>query len=268
MKMKFSSLLVFNRYIFVCLFLSICLDAQSEQVIPLSNHIGYDLDAEENLYYQIFTDLPSFESAKFFMISKDRIEARISFVEFSQKKVNLRAYSLKEFSDMQFKTMQMPPITESIRESFRKNLTYLRTRDILRDIPKGQYVIIEDKNSKKIKGTLLGFSRDRLFIQTPISVKQIPITRMVKISYRDVIAQKPELKGYVYGAAAFLGFILMESWNRQTRPDWQYKWNNRFSGLILGLIGGAELYDTAMILITPKTNFSLTSGEQEKILDK
>ena len=86
MKMKFSSLLVFNKYIFVCLFLSICLDAQSEQVIPLSNHIGYDLDAEENLYYQIFTDIPSFESAKFFMVSKDRIEARISFVEFSQIK--------------------------------------------------------------------------------------------------------------------------------------------------------------------------------------
>ena len=129
-------------------------------------------------------------------------------------------------------------------------------------------MIIENKNFKKIKGTLLGFSRDRLFIQTRISVKQIPITRMVKISYREVIAQKPELKGYVYGAAAFLGFILMESWNRQTRPDWQYKWNNRFSGLILGLIGGAELYDTAMILITPKTNFSLTSSEQERILDK
>ena len=50
---------------------------------------------------------------------------------------------------MQFKTMQIPPITESIRESFRKNLTYLRTRDILRDIPKGQYVIIEDKNFKR-----------------------------------------------------------------------------------------------------------------------
>ena len=85
---------------------------------------------------------------------------------------------------------------------------------------------------------------------------------------RQAIAQKPELKGYVYGAAAFLGFILMDSWNMQTRPDWQYKWNNRFSGLILGLIGGAELYDTSMILITPKTNFSLTSSEQERILDK
>jgi len=60
----------------------------------------------------------------------------------------------------------------------------------------------------------------------------------------------------------------METWNRQTRPEWQFKWNNRFSGSILGLILGAELYDTAMILFTPQTHFGLTSNELDKLIQK
>ena len=242
--------------------------SQDGDVIALTDHIGFDLDAEENLHYQIFTDIPSFESAKFFMVSKNRIEARISYVEFSQTKISRRAFDLREFSDLQYKLMKAPKITDEIRKSFKTNLTYLKTREVLSSIPKGQYVVVKHKNGKKIKGTLLGYRKDRLFIQTPISVKQIPITRMVRISYRENIISRPEWKSYIYGGAAFLGFVLMETWNRQTRPEWQFKWNNRFSGSILGLILGAELYDTAMILFTPQTHFGLTSNELDKLIQK
>ena len=70
---------------------------------------------------------------------------------------------------------------------------------------------------------------------------------------------------HFYGLAAVLGFGLMESWNRQTQPAWGQQWHNRFLGAIFGLIAGAEIYDTSMILLSKKTQFGLTPAELEKI---
>lgn len=76
----------------------------------------------------MFPDISNFESAQFFEINNNRIETRISFVEYTRIKVSRRAYTQKEFIDLQIRLNQMPEITEEIRESFRKNLTYLRDR--------------------------------------------------------------------------------------------------------------------------------------------
>ena len=159
----------------------------------------------------------------------------------------------------------MPPITEQIRESFRKNLTYLRTKDILKSIPKGQYVEINHINGKKLKGTLLSFNKDRLFVQTPMSVKMIKMTSMERITYRDNIIDRPELQKFIYSGAAIMGLIMLELWNRQTNPIWAYRWHNRFFGATLGLLAGAELYDTSMIMMTKKTKFGLSASELKKL---
>ena len=95
--------------------------SQEGEVVEITKDIGYTLDAEENLYYKVFTDIPNFESAQFFEISRNRIESRISFVEFTKIKISKRAFDLKEFDDLQFRLKQMPTITDDIRESFRKN---------------------------------------------------------------------------------------------------------------------------------------------------
>ena len=159
----------------------------------------------------------------------------------------------------------MPPITEQIRESFRKNLTYLRTKDILKSIPKGQYVEINHINGKKLKGTLLSFNKDRLFVQTPMSVKMIKMTSMERITYRDNIIDRPELQKFIYSGAAIMGLIMLELWNRQTNPIWAYRWHNRFFGATLGLLAGAELYDTSMIMMAKKTKFGLSASELKKL---
>ena len=57
----------------------------------------------------------------------------------------------------------------------------------------------------------------------------------------------------------------METWNRQTSPDWGYRWHNRFIGATLGLVAGAEVYDISMILLTKKTQFGLTPEELDKL---
>ena len=119
---------------------------QKREVITITTHIGHTLDAEENIHYSVFTDIPNFESAQFIEINPNRIEARISFVEYTNKKVSRRAYNLKDFSNLQLRLKQIPNITNEIRESFRKNLTYLRTKEVLENIPTGQYVSVKHRN--------------------------------------------------------------------------------------------------------------------------
>ena len=166
------------------------------------------------------------------MSENDTVEARISYLEFTRTKTSKKIFALRSFVDLQLQLNAMPPITEQIRESFRKNLTYLRTKDILKSIPKGQYVEINHINGKKLKGTLLSFNKDRLFVQTPMSVKMIKMTSMERITYRDNIINRPELQKFIYSGAAIMGLIMMELWNRQTNPIWAYRWHNRFFGAI------------------------------------
>ena len=61
---------------------------QKGEIIPLTKHVGFTLDAEENLYYEVFPDIPNFKSAQFFEINNNRIEARITSVSYT----HLRAH--------------------------------------------------------------------------------------------------------------------------------------------------------------------------------
>ena len=239
--------------------------SRQAEIVEIGRDIGFTLDAEENKYYEIFIDIPNFESAQFFQSHKDTIDARISYLEFTRTKISKSKFTLKSFVELQLRINEMPPITNQVRESYRKNLTYLRTKDILRGIPKNQYVEINHINGKKLKGTLLSFNKDRLFIQTPMSVKMIKITSMERITYRENIIDRPDWQKYIYSGAAIIGLVAMEIWNTQTNPIWAYRWHNRFFGATLGLIAGAELYDTSMILMSKKTNFGLSSSDLKKL---
>ncbi|MBL7031018.1 MAG: hypothetical protein ISR89_07625 [Candidatus Marinimicrobia bacterium] len=238
---------------------------QKGEIVPLTKHIGFTLDAEENQYYEVFPNISNFESAQYFEMTNKRIEARISFIDYTQIKVSRKSFTPTEFISLKNRLMQMPEITEEIRESFRKNLTYLRTEEILENIQTGQYVSVKHQNGKWVRGTLLSYKNEKLLLQTPFAVKQIPITKMERINYREKIIQRPQWKMQFYGLAALLGFGLMESWNRQTQPAWGQQWHNRFVGAIFGLIAGAEVYDTSMILLSKKTQFGLTPSELDKI---
>ncbi len=252
------------RYVLSAL-LVIPLMGQERDVVNITRHIGHTLDAEENLHYKVFTDIPNFESAQFFEINPDRFEARISYVEYTKTKLSKRAYTLKSLTELQFRLNQMSQITDEIRESYQKNLTYLRTKEVLENIPTGQYVSVKDINGKWVRGTLLSFQKEKLRLQTPFAVKQIPMSQMERINYREKIMNRPEWKLTIYGIAAFMGFGMMESWNRQTNPEWGSKWHNRFMGSIFGLVAGAEVYDTSMILLSKKTQFGLTPAELDKL---
>ena len=261
--MKFSHYL--SRLFYLTIVVPTIIHAQNSEIVQLTKHIGFTLDAEENKYYEVFTDIPNFESAQFFQINADTVQSRISYLEFTRKKISIKNFTIKSFVDLQIRLSKKSPITDEIRDSYRKNLTYLRTKDILANIPKGQFVEVNHINGKKIKGTLISFNKDRLFIQTPMSVKMIKMTSMERITYRNKIIDRPEWQKFIYSGAALLGLMMMELWNRQTDPIWAYRWHNRFFGATLGLLAGAELYDTSMIIMTKKTKFGLSSSELEKL---
>ena len=261
--MKFSHYL--TRLFYLTIVVPTIIHAQNSEIVQLTKHIGFTLDAEENKYYEVFTDIPNFESAQFFQINTDTVQSRISYLEFTRKKISIKNFTAKSFVDLQIRLSKKSPITDEIRDSYRKNLTYLRTKDILANIPKGQFVEVNHINGKKVKGTLISFNKDRLFIQTPMSVKMIKMTSMERITYRNKIIDRPEWQKFIYSGAALLGLMMMELWNRQTDPIWAYRWHNRFFGATLGLLAGAELYDTSMIIMTKKTKFGLSSSELEKL---
>ena len=261
--MKFSHYLA--RLFYLTIVVPTIILAQNSEIVQLTKHIGFTLDAEENKYYEVFTDIPNFESAQFFQINTDTVQSRISYLEFTRKKISIKNFTTKSFVDLQIRLSKKSPITDEIRDSYRKNLTYLRTKDILANIPKGQFVEVNHINGKKVKGTLISFNKDRLFIQTPMSVKMIKMTSMERITYRNKIIDRPEWQKFIYSGAALLGLLMMELWNRQTDPIWAYRWHNRFFGATLGLLAGAELYDTSMIIMTKKTKFGLSSSELEKL---
>ena len=252
------------KYLVYILFI-INLSSQDGEIISLSKHIGHTLDAEENLYYNVFSDIPNFNNAQFFQLKPNLIIARISYIDYTKIKITRKSYNLKKFTDLQITVNKMPKITNEIRESFADNLTYLRTRKVLENIPTGQFVSVKIRSNKWVKGTLLSFKKNTLSLQTPISIKKIPITQMERINYREKIINRPDWKIYFYGIAAIIGFTLMETWNHQTTPEWGIKWHNRFSGAIFGLVAGAEVYDTSMILLSKKTQFGLSSKELDKL---
>ena len=261
--MKFSHYLA--RLFYLTIVVPTIILAQNSEIVQLTKHIGFTLDAEENKYYEVFTNIPNFESAQFFQVNADTVQSRISYLEFTRKKISIKNFTVKSFVDLQIRLSKKLPITDEIRDSYRKNLTYLRTKDILANIPKGQFVEVNHINGKKVKGTLISFNKDRLFIQTPMSVKMIKMTSMERITYRNKIIDRPEWQKFIYSGAALLGLMMMELWNRQTDPIWAYRWHNRFFGATLGLLAGAELYDTSMIIMTKKTKFGLSSSELEKL---
>ncbi len=231
----------------------------------MTKHIGHTLDAEENLYYNVFSNVPNFNNAQFFQVKPNRIVARISYIDYTKIKITRKSYSLRKFTDLQIRMDKKPKITDKIRESFADNLTYLRTKKILENIPSGQYVSVKTRSNKWVKGTLLSFKKNTLSLQTPFSIKKIPMTQMERINYRETIIDRQDWKIYFYGIAAIIGFTLLETWNQQTTPESGIKWHNRFSGAIFGLISGAEVYDTSMILLSKKTQFRLTAKELDKL---
>ena len=254
-----------NRfYLLLFVFIAI-INAQTPDIIPLSKKVGLTVDAEENVFYRIFNDIEGFFSAQFYEVGNEKIVVQIVFVDFSQKSVRRRSMSLQEFIDLKHHIDAQPFITENDRKAIRENLTYLTTISIIESIPHDQFIVIEHRTGKKVRGSVLGIEDRLISIQTPISVETIPIWDMASLTYRKEIRELPKIKGFLYAVSALGGVILAEVWNEQTRPRIDLIWHFRFIGTVLGTLFGAETYQAVNIISSPKTFFALTPEEMDKL---
>ncbi len=261
---KLSHLLKIAKFLIPAIFCSI-ISGQDGEIIPLSQKVGLTLDAEENLFYNVISDIDGFESAQFYEMSTHTVIARISYVQYSQQKISKRKYKMMEFLRMKEAVDVQPEITAEDRKLLYENLTYLQTDDILSEIQEDQYVTIHHRSGRRIRGTLKLYGEKMLTIQTPISLEQIPIWDMESISYREGIKNRSGWKLPLYAFSALAGLILAESWNEQTRPYIDSVWHYRFLGSMAGLLAGSEAFQTFNVLTSPKTFFALTPEEMDRL---
>ncbi|MFQ6678448.1 MAG: hypothetical protein ACE5D0_09020 [Fidelibacterota bacterium] len=254
-----------SKYLFI-FYLSSVLGAQNGEIIPLSQKVGTVLDAEENLFYKVY-DIDGFESAQFYEVSLRTVIAKIAFVEYSQKKVSKRKYSMIEFLSLKEKVDLQPSITERDRRAMQENLTYLETSAILENIPKNQFVVIKHRSGRRVRGTFLNYKDRELVIQTAISLEKIPVWDMESINYRKSLKIRTDWKYPLFAFSALAGLTLAEGWNIQTRPDLDSIWYNRFLGTVGGTLAGIEVFHTFNILTSPKTFFALTPEEMNRLRD-
>ncbi len=253
-------------FFFSCFLIFATLSAQTPDIIPLSKKVGLTVDAEENVFFRIFTDIDGFYSAQFYDAGKNKIIIQIVFIDFSQRSVRRRSITMKEFIELQHHVDMQPHITNHDRDAISKNLTYITTINILESIPPDQFIVIKHRTGKKVRGALIGVDEERqLSIQTPISVEKIPIWDMASITYRKHIRELPKIKGFLYALSALGGVILAELWNEQTRPRIDQVWHFRFIGTALGMLMGVEAYEAVNIISSPKTFLALTPEEMDKL---
>ena len=255
-----------HNLIYSLLFIFVAfIHAQTPDIIPLSKKVGLTVDAEENIFYRIFNDIDGFYSAQFYDVGKNKIIVQIVFVDFSQKSVRRRSMTTEEFIDLKHHVDAQPYITDIDRQAISENLTYLTTVSIIESIPHDQYIVIEHRSGKKVRGSVLGVEDRLISIQTPISVETIPIWDMASLTYKKEIREIPKIKGFLYAVSALGGVILAEIWNEQTRPRIDLIWHFRFIGTVLGTLFGAETYQAVNIISSPSTFFALTPEEMDKL---
>jgi len=241
--------------------------AQSPEVVPLSAKVGTTVDAEENIIFRIFPDVIGFESAQIFALPDNTYEVKIAYLKYGRKKIKTLNYTFDQFITLKHMIDRKPAITLKDRQEIYKNLTYLRTSEILEKIPTGQFVVVKHVNGKKIRGILLPFVDNRLQIQTPVQVVDIPYYEVGGISYHKSFKTRLKWRKWIYAAGAMLGIGMAEIWNGHTKPVIEMTWHYRFMGLLLGLLGGQEMYEAVNIISSPKSHFTLSPEETLEIIN-
>ena len=258
---------IFNSLLFVFFFLTFpSVRGETEEVIMLSRKVGMTIDAEENEILGLFPDIYGFESAQFFKINENKYYAKITYVDHTQDKTMKRYYSWKQLQKKKYLVSSHPEITEEVRADHRYKLSYLRVHELLEQVPPSTFCTIRHANGRKITGTFVSYQDRVINFQSSTKKIQIPISEIAAISYRPYIDRKDPLKKTIsFTMGAILGLSLGELWNLQSGSNVDMTWHNRFSGTVMGLVSGTELFKAVSILSSPKKTIAFTPEEIAKL---
>jgi len=87
-----SSILLKTAKFILTAFFGAIIFGQKGEIIPLSQKVGLTLDAEENLFYNVYSDIDGFESAQFYEVSIKTVITKITYVQYAQQKTSKRKY--------------------------------------------------------------------------------------------------------------------------------------------------------------------------------
>ena len=227
--------------VFLLLFMTKAM-SQSE-IIILSPRVGTIIDIHENLFYRVFPTIRNFISAQIYSTSDLRY---------------------KQFTRFQNKVNAQPELTEEAREIMCAGMDFLRAAEIIKGLPKPQYVKIVHNNNKRLRGTLLSFENNIISIQTPRAVENVNLEYVELISYRLSDNEFLGLKPYIYALSGTMGFSMAKLYNSQRSPRLDESWYYRFYGITAGLIFSGELYEALSTMLTPTETFILSQEKYEK----
>lgn len=248
--------------IFLLIFVSKSI-SQNEVVI-LSPRVGTIIDVHENNFYRVFPKVRNFISAQIYFSSDVRYKVRFVVNRKGKRKIFEKKMSLRQFTRFQNKVNAQPEFTEKAREIMYAGMDFLRAAEIIKDLPKPQYVKVVHSNNKRLRGTLISFENNTISIQTPRTVENINLDYVELISYRLSDNEFLGLKPYIYALSGTIGLSMAKLYNNQRSPRLDESWYYRFYGITAGLIFSGELYEALSTVLTPTETFILSQEEYEQ----
>ena len=248
--------------IFLLIFVSKSI-SQNEVVI-LSPRVGTIIDVHENNFYRVFPKVRNFISAQIYFSSDVRYKVRFVVNRKGKRKIFEKKMSLRQFTRFQNKVNAQPEFTEKAREIMYAGMDFLRAAEIIKDLPKPQYVKVVHSNNKRLRGTLISFENNTISIQTPRTVENINLDYVELISYRLSDNEFLGLKPYIYALSGTIGLSMAKLYNSQRSPRLDESWYYRFYGITAGLIFSGELYEALSTVLTPTETFILSQEEYEQ----
>jgi len=248
--------------IFLLIFVSKSI-SQNEVVI-LSPRVGTIIDVHENIFYRVFPKVRNFISAQIYFSSDVRYKVRFVVNRKGKRKIFEKKMSLRQFVRFQNKVNAQPEFTEKAREIMYAGMDFLRAAEIIKDLPKPQYVKVVHNNNKRLRGTLISFENNTISIQTPRTVENINLDYVELISYRLSDNEFLGLKPYIYALSGTIGLSMAKLYNNQRSPRLDESWYYRFYGITAGLIFSGELYEALSTVLTPTETFILSQEEYEQ----
>ena len=248
--------------IFLLIFVSKSI-SQNEVVI-LSPRVGTIIDVHENIFYRVFPKVRNFISAQIYFSSDVRYKVRFVVNRKGKRKFFEKKMSLRQFTRFQNKVNAQPEFTEKAREIMYAGMDFLRAAEIIKDLPKPQYVKVVHSNNKRLRGTLISFENNTISIQTPRTVENINLDYVELISYRLSDNEFLGLKPYIYALSGTIGLSMAKLYNNQRSPRLDESWYYRFYGITAGLIFSGELYEALSTVLTPTETFILSQEEYEQ----
>jgi hypothetical protein len=181
-----------------------------------------------------------------------------------KRKIFEKKMSLRQFARFQNKVNSQPEFTEKAREIMYAGMDFLRAAEIIKELPKPQYVKVVHSNNKRLRGTLISFENNTISIQTPRTVENINLDYVELISYRLSDNEFLGLKPYIYALSGAIGLSMAKLYNSQRSPRLDESWYYRFYGITAGLIFSGELYEALSTVLTPTETFILSQEEYEQ----